>query len=888
MPFDPSVSRQLPAYPAQTASCRMSRVCKFMRAQFALIAAVGVMCSGSSLATAADGLFVRFQLLQPTAATYYVKLGGYIHKTPWYLPRGVLPTGSDKDASLRTQGGQYTPWLDVREFAGDRLHGRMNRAGGVAEFPNMTADFVVDPPSEKLTLVIELATQPQVNAVQKRWRETIQGTLTSFLVSPSLARDKQELESAAEMTNRRLQWAREATGGKRHSPQSLLVQTSLWAAQRPELNLREAQVLELLGFNVVGNQPAEVRERASLAQPGHTHSVAFGPAATRQAIVELMQKQTDRIAATGDPKRRVPFNFADEVCCRPAIGDNAVALGHFHAWLAQQRIKPTDLGVARLTDVEPIETPEALRQQERKNGPAARRIFYYTSHFRQQAATERVAWHTDAFHQIWRTAHPTADNATAPWTSTLVADHPYFAGSGLGMGMEPNPAWSGHPLAMDWFELARSGAVDLAGIEDWMGLQYMYGPNWTWEGFQLMGFQAAIFRSGSQGRQPTIAWITPSDETNLRLKSSSALCQGAKHFFYWTYGPTATSTENYWSDLRGAYHGVAAMTRQLAAAEKIIAPGRMRPTKVALLYSISSDLWQPFGYVSMLERRGLYLSLVHDQYLVDMLTEEDVEAGRLADYDVLYTADPCIKRRAAQKIAAWVKAGGHLQGTTAAGSRDEFNEPCDLLAVAFGVAPELKVETQPGRYHIRGALNNLPYLDQITGEETPAWGAIGARVAVTPAGGSVVATFNDGSAAIVDNTFVKGSARYLAACPGIAYLKEAKFVPDMLAEKWPNDLRGLINAAAEKKHAAPVVELSHPVVEAGVYDSDAGTALVLANFQYDPIARLHVRLTARQPVKSVRSVEQGAVPFAISRDAAGVATVEFDLALGLNDIVLLE
>ena len=63
---------------------------------------------------------------------------------------------------------------------------------------------------------------------------------------------------------------------------------------------------------------------------------------------------------------------------------------------------------------------------------------------------------------------------------------------------------------------------------------------------------------------------------------------------------------------------------------------------MALLYSISSDLWQPFGYVHMLERRGTYLALVHDQYLVDMLTEEDIAAGRLDDYDVLYATDPCI------------------------------------------------------------------------------------------------------------------------------------------------------------------------------------------------------------------------------------------------------
>jgi hypothetical protein len=255
--------------------------------------------------------------------------------------------------------------------------------------------------------------------------------------------------------------------------------------------------------------------------------------------------------------------------------------------------------------------------------------------------------------------------------------------------------------------------VDLAGIEDWMGLQYMYGPNTTWEGFQLMGFQAAIFRSGSRGQLPIIAWITPSDETNLRLKSSSALCQGAKHFFYWTYGPTCTSTENYWSDLRGAYDGVARVTRQLAAAENVIAPGQTRRTRVAVLYSISSDLWQPFGYVHMLERRGTYLALVHEQYLVDLLTEEDIIAGRLNQYDVLYATDPCIHTGAVGRIGEWVRRGGHLYGTTAAASRDEFNEPAAGLSEVFGIAADAPVQVQPGRYHIRGALNTMEYLDTV-------------------------------------------------------------------------------------------------------------------------------------------------------------------------------
>ena len=39
--------------------------------------------------------------------------------------------------------------------------------------------------------------------------------------------------------------------------------------------------------------------------------------------------------------------------------------------------------------------------------------------------------------------------------------------------------------------------------------------------------------------------ITVSDDRYLRLKAFSALGQGVKSFFFWTFGPTYIGTENY-------------------------------------------------------------------------------------------------------------------------------------------------------------------------------------------------------------------------------------------------------------------------------------------------------------------------------------------------------
>ena len=828
-----------------------------------------------------DGVFIRFRMLEPAATSYYVQIAAYVHVDPWTLPSTSWPAGADKDPTRRVRSGSATEWFDVAKYAGQSFHGRLNRAGGVAEFPNVTADFVTTKSDVRRRVVIELATAPADAAVVKVFDETFTGSLTSVLVSPDLVRDKDSLETAAQMTARRLNWARQASEGARHSPSRLIIQTSFWGPQRPELNVREAEVLWLLGFNIVNPWP-EVREKYGFTDAGGHHWAEFGPALTRDAI----EKQIAAPAKSTKPAQRpTPFNFSDEVTA-PVIGKDASALANFHGWLREQGVRPQELGVTELTAVMPIESPDELRRRQKTDGVAAKRIFYYTSRFRQASAAERLQWLTESFHR-----HAAAN----VFTSTLVADHPYFGGSGLGMGMDaPNMTWGGYPLSLDWFDLARRKAVDVIGIEDWLGLQFMYGPRYTWEGFQLLGFQAAIFRSASLGALPIIAWITPSDQTNLVLKTSSALAQGAKHFFYWTYGPTATSTKNYWSDLRSAYDGIVRMSRQLAKTEHVIAPGTPRPTRLALLYSVSSDLWQPYGYIHMLERRATYLALVHDQYQVDMINEEDIVRGRLANYDLLYTADPNISRPAAKAISDWIERGGAIFATCGAAMRDEFDEPSPALASVFGVEPRITTDVAPGEYRIRGSLNGLPYLGRVK-LESGEFGVLGLRATVKNTTGRVSGSFDNRPApAAVVNHFGNGTAVYIAACPGLSYLKDAHFKPDALGEQYPKAQRDVFTSFAAARGVARLVELSEPVVEAGVYDAPTGTALVLANFRYKPVDRLAIRVPVSRLIRNVRSLENGDLPFTIEPASAawrarGYEKVAvFATPLGLNDIILLE
>jgi len=80
------------------------------------------------------------------------------------------------------------------------------------------------------------------------------------------------------------------------------------------------------------------------------------------------------------------------------------------------------------------------------------------------------------------------------------------------------------------------------------------------------------------------------------------------------------------------------------------------------------------------------------------------------------------------------------------------------------------------------------------------------------------------------------------------------------------------------------VEVSVPVVDVGLYDSPAGLALVLANYTYEPVSDLNVRVKSAKGVNSVFSVEQNKeIPFKLDKEG----DLEFSLPLKLNDLILL-
>ena len=71
---------------------------------------------------AAD-VFIRFRVTEPSAGRCKVTLGGFGHAGVWGMP----------DKTIDVDAGQWSDWSDLGKWP---LHGRMDRVGGLAEWPS--------------------------------------------------------------------------------------------------------------------------------------------------------------------------------------------------------------------------------------------------------------------------------------------------------------------------------------------------------------------------------------------------------------------------------------------------------------------------------------------------------------------------------------------------------------------------------------------------------------------------------------------------------------------------------------------------------------------------------------------------------------------------------
>ncbi len=824
-----------------------------------------VILTAAHVGQAAE-LFIRVKVKQPTGERCRIRVGGHRHEGPaWTLP----------ERTFEAVPGQWSEWFDLSEYP---LHKRLRRAGGLAEWPSLkltVRNVGSDAEIEGCAMECQLADQPAEDHVVVSFSEHSESDTICFLLPNPIREHADQFETGSQMAKRQLAWAREVAGGTQVDLDHFDICTTLWGHYDPGLARQSLETLKLLGFNVVNGASTPVLRHAGVNVLGKTWDYLVDPEKSAAKWKAFREEKLPARMATPDGRWEYEHMrhlvIADEVkTLKFDKVDKPRRDEWFRAYLRTQDPPCPDLG-RPLEQVElPIELFEA-KTLPREADLHTRRLAYLAARFGQWWSVK----------QLRQTSEQVYAALPGMKTETLPASHGFFNAWG-----PPNLGMS-YPL-LNLFEIASQQAVDVLSAEDWLGLNHMYGPSYTWTGSQSLAYLGAIMRSAI-GERPIklLGLITPSDDQYLRLKAFSLLGQGSKAFYFWTFGPTYIGSENYWSDLHSEYEGIGRFTRTLDRAEEVLGPARPVSDRVAVLYSVSQDIWYPDQPAAFVEKRLLWHALRHLGVQPDFLCEKDVEAGRLSGYDALFVVDWCISRRASAMMDAWLRKGGIMYLSAGAATYDEFHEPF-VPAFAEAIWADAAHPTrQTG--HSYNERTDLPDLEPLTSAQVTLGGSafplpvLGCRLDLANGAGSRFARFADGSAAGAVVPCGEGQVVAVGFMPMLAYGQLARFQPKTLAEKWPAEPRRIVQEVLERARIRPAARASVPVVETSLLAGPKASALVLVNYTYEPIGSLQVEVNTSARLKSAVSCEHG--PVTLERTSTGARVI---LPLEWADIVLLE
>ena len=460
--------------------------------------------------------------------------------------------------------------------------------------------------------------------------------------------------------------------------------------------------------------------------------------------------------------------------------------------------------------------------------------------------------------------------ALAAKTKAMEAKHP---GKRVLCGANFSPHMNVWPDVRQWIGPFRSGAMTMTWTEDWWWQLPEVSPQGY--GFLLDGLRLG----GTYHGAPMQFYIMPfkgQSEDNFRRMHGLAYAHGAKIINHFVTQNQAMITWDYVDQIESprTHQAIHDMLRDAGAVEHRLYPALPRKAKVAVMLSRASDTWdtEDLGGAGHLygtkfnvnndERKALWMALRHAQYPVDLITDEDLAEGRLADYRVLYVVGAEMLAAAAKPLRQWVRDGGVLYAAGGGGLLDEYHRPLTDLHEVYGLKGHKLTRTVR---HIRPqtTLPQAKRLDAVivkgpelgaTVIELP---ALCYRDALEPmAGVTVVGTYrSDNSPAILKNVFGKGTAYYVGALAGLAYVTPA--VPpssDVLPRGFPANVRQLITLPVVQAKIVPPVMTSDPLVEAQYLVGSNGTIVTLTNWHEKPVEKLLVRFPDRSQVKSVQSL----------------------------------
>jgi len=458
-------------------------------------------------------------------------------------------------------------------------------------------------------------------------------------------------------------------------------------------------------------------------------------------------------------------------------------------------------------------------------------------------------------------------------------------------GINYTPGYNAWPDVRKFIDMIRDGGLTMPWSEDW----WWGGQDGTPQAYGLL-LAAQRHAADYHGSDPCFYVIPEQRLKDPRLSADHflrmnyfALGHGAKvidHFAIYHQGVAGYDHVDF-DQSRYTYPAIRRITGAVGKIDERLYRARMRPAEVAICLSKANDIWDtenlesdpaypsdvngPHAYnlyyadlnSDATERKALWLALRHAQVPVDVITDEDIAAGMLAKYKVLYLVGHELLSTAVTPLAQWVEHGGTLVGDGGCGLVDEYREPIPAMSRLYGLAGD-RLERPVRTVYLDRLLETAP-LDTITftGPEGVSLPVLCYKHAFQPVEDArVIATYADGTPACLERKVGKGRAIACGGLLGLAYARPAmtnrKEYPAVLAEGFPPAIRSLIAGWAESAGVTRPVVTSDPLVEATLQDGPKGPVVTLINFRNHPVKDLTVTFPFLPNARRIVSLQHGA------------------------------
>jgi hypothetical protein len=814
-------------------------------------------------------LYIRL-VMGPT----HNRLGGamYFHGRIDFAPFLVAGDFINKDGLFHTSGfngilpetflhaGVTTPWMNIAPYLDQRSFNRMR-------FEMLSTWYVHLPDSD---FTIEMSYSPDKPPFKRFHREG-KGSGIALLIN---AMKPEESYSNIEGSARNLEIARavpKPKWGKQPTLFPLLTGLCEYDIYDPDIALRQdLQALRELGLTGTDasydgkwlqEQGLRYQEMANFC-----YHLVKEPGCLSQPNPEaIRQSFSDAIRDFYNPDQDVLFiRLMDEFYSVDLehMEKCAACTARFREYLKAQGLQPADL-VDNLA-VEPGKDPwEAIRPTRDKS---KRRLYYYSVRCRSQIVTDFMKTVTDIVGEIkpgLRTAANTSLEVTF-WKNMLTR-------------------------GVDLFSIYRSNALTYGHAED----ANSFPPSGQTSCLIMDTLRSACKYNG----QPYGTYVIgTAPGWDIEAKAFAEVGHGCSFLHFYDYGPYHAASSDPQSQRPDFMPALKEVCYAIGSAEEDLVGAKPAPTKIALLYAHSTDVWTdtsdvPYMSNSGTERVDLYLLLRHLGYPIDVITEDDVLEGRAEGYAGIFMLESHLKDGVLARLLDWVNRGGFLYAGAGSARFNQFNEPTNGLE-QIGLKRDEFVFKAPSGYwpYDLGVEAKVAY----DGKEVDAAG--GYQKPGEDSAGRVALRFTDGTPCAVELPHGNGRVLYVGFFPGTSYVRGAS-IPllreqaELRAQLKPYvtfcsthyqpEYRELVASLLKPLQYTPAVRVSNPLVEGCLLAGKRNHVLSLANWTG---AKQRIEVAVDLPYQAGRP--RSAINALRDVKPEG-RTVTFRMELGPGDIVTL-